>query len=184
LWNSRPSAPAGRRSRTRRQLTKSGSAPPVGPSSSRVGSAHRFLDSRFSFASHRIVGMVRRKLRIQNAWPGPGVLKNGWGAGTRTPILRSRAACPAIGRHPSRTPFGGTGIIATAPCASTVVAAVRAVQGLVERVPGTNFVCREQSCVPAHPSHRAAKQRVHASRIHLHMSLSLGFEPCMRIPTR
>ena len=44
----------------------------------------------------------------------------GWGAGTRTPILRSRAACPAIGRHPSTgSPSQGSAIIASSAAGST-----------------------------------------------------------------
>ncbi len=74
----------------------------------RGGPGVRFRQSESSAAE--VWGLFlafHRNLRaiFQSAWLVPGALKNGWGAGIRTPILRSRAACPAIGRHPSRTPY-------------------------------------------------------------------------------
>src|SRR5262249_44455265 len=50
----------------------------------------------------------------QNAERQPGAAfeverRFGWEAGTRTPILRSRAACPTIERPPSRTSGEGSG---------------------------------------------------------------------------
>ena len=56
------------------------------------------------FAVQRSGGRIAPPQVIPQKRPAEAGLNHqiGWGAGIRTPILRSRAACPTIGRHPSR----------------------------------------------------------------------------------